>query len=35
LSLFDIYGQAIVEGNHPCFTLTVDDDGLAGTGTLF
>jgi hypothetical protein len=35
LSLFDIYGQATVEGNHPRFTLTVDDDGLAGTGTLF
>jgi hypothetical protein len=33
--LFDIYGRATVEGNHPRFTLTIDDDGLAGTGTLF
>jgi hypothetical protein len=35
LSLFDIYGQATVDDRYPRFTLTVDDDGIVGTGTLF
>jgi hypothetical protein len=32
---FDVYGEASARDEYPRFTLTVGDNGLAGTGTLF